>query len=52
MTTASLEATPANRDNLLLRGQAWLDARGKAGWIVATVLGFIFFWPLGLALLA
>ena len=51
MTTASLEATPADRDNLLLRGQAWLDARGKAGWIVATVLGFIFFWPIGLALL-
>lgn len=52
MTTASLEAAPADRDNLLLRGQAWLDKRGKAGWIVATVLGFILFWPIGLALLA
>ena len=52
MTTASLEAAPAERDNVLLRGQAWLDKRGKAGWIVATILGFIFFWPIGLALLA
>ena len=51
MTTASLEAAPADRDNLLLRGQAWLDRRGKAGWIVATVLAFILFWPIGLALL-
>ena len=35
-------------------GQAenWLDERGKGAWIAAMVLGFIFFWPLGLALLA
>lgn len=30
----------------------WLDARGKGAWIAAMVLGFIFFWPVGLALLA
>jgi hypothetical protein len=30
----------------------WLDQRGKGAWIVAMVLGFIFFWPVGLALLA
>ena len=30
----------------------WLDARGKGAWIATMVLGFIFFWPLGLALLA
>ncbi|WP_172331764.1 DUF2852 domain-containing protein [Mangrovicoccus sp. HB161399] len=35
-------------------GQAeqWLDQRGKGAWIAAMVLGFIFFWPVGLALLA
>lgn len=31
--------------------ESWLDQRGKGAWIAATVLGFIFFWPLGLALL-
>ena len=30
----------------------WLDERGKGAWIAAMVLGFIFFWPVGLALLA
>lgn len=34
------------------RAEAWLDARGKGAWIAATVLGFILFWPVGLALLA
>jgi hypothetical protein len=33
------------------RAEMWLDARGKGAWIAATVLGFIFFWPLGLFLL-
>lgn len=32
--------------------EAWLDERGKGAWIAAIVLGFIFFWPVGLALLA
>jgi hypothetical protein len=32
--------------------EAWLDARGKGAWIAAMVLGFILFWPIGLALLA
>ncbi len=32
--------------------ESWLDARGKGAWIAAMVLGFIFFWPVGLALLA
>ncbi len=30
----------------------WLDERGKAAWLVAMVLGFIFFWPVGLGILA
>jgi len=34
------------------RAEAWLDDRGKGAWIAAMVLGFILFWPIGLALLA
>lgn len=34
------------------RAESWLDARGKGAWIAAMVLSFIFFWPIGLALLA
>jgi len=34
------------------QAEAWLDDRGKGAWIVAMVLGFIVFWPIGLALLA
>ena len=30
----------------------WLDQRGKGAWIAAMVLGFVLFWPLGLAILA
>ncbi|MEM9580339.1 MAG: DUF2852 domain-containing protein [Pseudomonadota bacterium] len=33
------------------RSEAWLDSKGKGAWIAAMVLGFIFFWPVGLALL-
>ncbi len=32
--------------------ETWLDGRGKGAWIAAMVLGFIVFWPIGLALLA
>jgi hypothetical protein len=31
---------------------AKIDDLGKPAWIVLMVLGFIFFWPIGLALLA
>lgn len=34
------------------RAEGWLDDRGKGAWIAAMVLSFIFFWPVGLALLA
>jgi len=34
------------------RAEHWLDGYGKPGWIAAMVLGFILFWPVGLALLA
>jgi hypothetical protein len=33
------------------QAENWLDARGKMAWIGAMILGFIFFWPVGLALL-
>lgn len=33
------------------QAENWLDQRGKGAWIAAMVLGFIFFWPVGLALL-
>ncbi|HMQ94209.1 MAG TPA: DUF2852 domain-containing protein [Amaricoccus sp.] len=28
-----------------------MDDRGRAAWIIAIVIGFVFFWPVGLALL-
>jgi len=34
------------------QAETWLDARGKGAWIAVMVLGFILFWPVGLALLA
>ncbi len=33
------------------RSESWLDEKGKGAWIAAMVLGFIFFWPVGLAFL-
>ncbi len=41
---SSVATWPATAEN-------WLDARGKGAWIVAMILGFILFWPVGLALL-
>lgn len=34
------------------RAERWMDSKGKGAWIAAMVLGFVFFWPLGLAILA
>ncbi len=34
------------------RAETWLDERGRGAWIAAMVVGFIVFWPIGLALLA
>ena len=34
------------------QAESWLDARGKGAWIAAMIVGFIVFWPIGLALLA
>lgn len=38
--------------NIFHRAEDWLDAKGRWAWIAAMVLGFIIFWPVGLALLA
>lgn len=35
----------------LTRVRDWLDERGRPAWIAAMVLGFIAFWPVGLAIL-
>jgi Protein of unknown function (DUF2852) len=45
-------ARPGGIRTFFRRVEAWLDARGKWAWIAAMVLGFILFWPVGLALLA
>ncbi|MFC7703524.1 DUF2852 domain-containing protein [Plastorhodobacter daqingensis] len=45
MTTTSITSWPS-------QVEAWLDQRGRPAWIVAMILGFILFWPLGLAILA
>ncbi|MCB1339893.1 MAG: DUF2852 domain-containing protein [Pseudooceanicola sp.] len=50
MTTMSTNAPSPS--GWLSKSEAWLDSRGKGAWIAAMVLGFIFFWPVGLALLA
>lgn len=30
---------------------SWLDEHGKGAWLAAMILGFVFYWPLGLAIL-
>ncbi|WP_116133753.1 DUF2852 domain-containing protein [Tropicimonas sp. IMCC34043] len=47
MTTADVAAT-----GWFGRAESWLDQRGKGAWIAAMILGFIIFWPIGLAFLA
>lgn len=42
----------APRRSWLGRTEDWLDSKGRGAWIAAMVLGFVFFWPVGLALVA
>jgi hypothetical protein len=35
----------------LERARDWLDERGRIAWIAVMVIGFILFWPIGLAVL-
>lgn len=48
---ADFENVPARPLGWFARAENWLDDKGKGAWIAAMVLGFIFFWPVGLALL-
>ena len=52
MNTATAYVTSPAQGGWFTRATDWLDARGKGAWIATMVLGFIFFWPVGLALLA
>jgi hypothetical protein len=52
MSTVAYTETSSRSGGWFTRAEAWLDERGKGAWIAAMVLGFIFFWPVGLALLA
>ena len=50
MTTIT-ESGPARAESWFTKTEAWLDDKGKGAWIALMVLGFVFFWPVGLALL-
>ena len=52
MTAYTETSTYQPRMGWFARAEAWLDERGNPAWIGAMVLGFIFVWPVGLALLA
>jgi hypothetical protein len=49
--TATVPQAPGHPQGWFTRSEAWLDSKGKGAWIAAMVLGFVFFWPIGLALL-
>jgi hypothetical protein len=50
-TVASNTAYSAQPQGWFSRTESWLDEKGKGAWIAAMVLGFIFIWPVGIALL-
>ncbi len=47
-----LKQGAAGASSWLGKAVRWLDDHGKGAWIAVMVLGFIFFWPVGLAILA
>lgn len=55
MSMGSQALTPARSgagiSDFLRRGRDYLDGHGRMAWIAAMILGFVAFWPLGLALL-
>ncbi|MFK7752096.1 MAG: DUF2852 domain-containing protein [Sedimentitalea sp.] len=51
MTTLSDPVHATSDPGWFSKSEAWLDDKGKGAWIAAMVLGFVFFWPVGLALL-
>ena len=57
MTSYPATASSTARDSggftaRLRRAETWMDDKGRGAWIAAMVLGFVFFWPVGLALVA
>lgn len=52
MTTLTQTDPVAAQPGWFARSENWLDSKGKGAWIAAMVLGFIFLWPVGLAILA
>ncbi|MEM9850633.1 MAG: DUF2852 domain-containing protein [Pseudomonadota bacterium] len=55
MTTTTLtetaQAAAPKARGWFASAEGWLDDKGKGAWIAAMVLGFVFFWPVGLAVL-
>lgn len=51
MTTLSQSTLPDRNPGWFSRAERWLDDKGKGAWIAAMVLGFVFVWPVGLAIL-
>ncbi|MBT9382396.1 DUF2852 domain-containing protein [Pseudooceanicola sp. CBS1P-1] len=54
MTTATAydpSERPLRERSWIGKTEDWMDSRGKWAWMTAMVLGFVFFWPAGLALL-
>jgi len=51
MTTLTDPVPAMSYPGWFSRSEAWLDSKGKGAWIALMVLGFVFFWPVGLALL-
>lgn len=52
MTTAEYIPHHSAPKSWFAKAEDWLDSKGKGAWIAAMVLGFIFVWPVGFALLA
>jgi hypothetical protein len=50
MNTSTAAPSFVRGPNFLRRTESWLDEKGRGAWITAMVLGFVFFWPIGLAL--
>ena len=52
MATLAQEVShPSAKDGWVTACENWIDRRGKGAWLATVILGFVFFWPLGLALL-
>ncbi|WP_299350293.1 DUF2852 domain-containing protein [uncultured Shimia sp.] len=50
MTPSATAPVASSPTGWFTRSVAWLDSKGKGAWIAAMILGFILFWPIGLAL--